>query len=112
MAEQASDATAIETLTDPDSWSLWINQATLWAEEFLFTEQTLIEVGLILFAALIAWPISHKLRDRFEELSHRDSKFVDCRGQCILVAHDCRGCLAGRRTQYCRLAGPKYSHPR
>lgn len=76
MAEAADEATAIEMLTDPESWSQWIGQASLWAEEFLFTEQTLIEVGLILFAALVAWPISHKLRDRFNELSHRDSKFA------------------------------------
>ncbi len=78
MAEEAIEETnaAIDTLTSPEAWSELLAQISIWAEEFLFTQQTLVELGLIALAALLAWPISHRLRDRFSQLSKRDSKFA------------------------------------
>lgn len=53
-----NDKAAIPDGIDSNMLSLWIQSAQTWANEYLLTRETLVEVALIAIAASIAWPLS------------------------------------------------------
>ena len=48
----------INELTDSSNWSRWFDTLTNWMVDHVFNTQTLLELGLILIAAALAWPIA------------------------------------------------------
>lgn len=66
------EKTIIDGLTDADVWSGWLEQVQSWVSVYLFTSETLIELGLIVLAASIAWPVSRLLQ---KKLLSRDNKY-------------------------------------
>jgi small-conductance mechanosensitive channel len=52
----------LDAFQDGSFWSRWSSEVMVWANENLFSFDTLIEISLILMAATIAWPISHSIR--------------------------------------------------
>ena len=70
MAEQLATAAT----GNDDFWSDWLEATQQWLADYLLTEETLIELGFITVAALIAWPIASSLRRRFSARFQRDSR--------------------------------------
>jgi small-conductance mechanosensitive channel len=63
-------------LADGNVWSSWIQAFQLWANEYLLTRQTLTEIGLIIIAASVAWPISIAVRNRMQAQGEKYEKYV------------------------------------
>jgi small-conductance mechanosensitive channel len=68
--------TILEYLSDGEVWSGWLNYVQTWAQENLFTFETLIELGLIAIAASLAWPISRALRKRLQQDDAKYERFA------------------------------------
>ena len=73
MAEPVSIANEI---TDAGFWSESFGRIWGWIETSLFSQDTLVELGIIAVAAMLAWPLSRKLKTTFEDYSKRDSHFA------------------------------------
>lgn len=65
----------LSEMSDPGLWASWAEQVRAWAESSLFTTATLIELSIILVAALIAWPIALRLEQQFEFILNRPSRY-------------------------------------
>ncbi len=63
-------------LSDAEVWSGWLSEGKSWLIENLFTYDTLIELGLIVIAASIAWPISRVLRNRLQQQGTKYDRFA------------------------------------
>lgn len=70
------EKTILEGLADEKVWAGWFSEAQLWANENLFTFDTLIELGLIALAASLAWPVSAALRNRLKPHGGKYDKFA------------------------------------
>lgn len=64
------------TLADPDTWSQWIADAEVWFRTTLASTDTLIEIGVIVAAAAIAWPLSAILRRKIKALGERHVRYA------------------------------------
>lgn len=73
---QATEPTPLNNLANPDTWSRLLADISEWANETLLTQATLIEIALIVLAAVVAWPVAKKFRDRFDYLQKRDSRYA------------------------------------
>jgi len=60
----SDDKASISDLIDGEIWSGWLHHIQYWVNEYLLTQDTLIEVTLIAIAASIAWPIAILFRKR------------------------------------------------
>jgi small-conductance mechanosensitive channel len=60
------DKTNIADIANIDTWSGWLNEISLWVNENLLSLDTLIELGLIFFAASAAWPVSIIVRKKIQ----------------------------------------------
>ncbi len=60
------DKTNIADIANFDTWSGWLNEISLWVNENLLSLDTLIELGLIFFAASAAWPVSIIVRKKIQ----------------------------------------------
>ncbi len=58
------EKTILGDLTNGDVWSGWLSEGQSWAIDNLFTTATLIELGMIVIAASLAWPISKVVRNK------------------------------------------------
>jgi len=56
----------ISDLADSNVWSGWLQSIEVWANEYLLTRETLLEIGLIALAASLAWPLSVFVRNRIK----------------------------------------------
>ena len=54
----------------------WLSEIQLWANEYLLTRDTLIELSLIIIAVAVAWPISIFVRKRMQERSKKDARYA------------------------------------
>ena len=54
----------------------WLSEIQLWANEYLLTRDTLIELSLILIAVAVAWPISIFVKKRMQERSKKDARYA------------------------------------
>lgn len=66
----------IEELRDVGIWSAWLGKLQVWADEYLLSTDTLVEVGLIAVAATIAWPASIYLRKRISALGEKHAGYA------------------------------------
>ncbi len=66
----------IDALRDGTLWSQWSTNITTWANENLFSTDTLIELSLIVIAATIAWPISIAVRKSIQKLGEKHVKYA------------------------------------
>lgn len=72
----ANDPRIIDELTDRTVWSNWLAEAkSLFATYFTSTDM-LIELGLIVLAAAIAWPISIYMRRGITTLGQRHARYA------------------------------------
>ena len=70
-----ADSTSIfSRLNDGQTWSDWSATLTAWFHTTLASKETLIELGLIAAAAVIAWLLTHSLRNQISEFGQRASK--------------------------------------
>ncbi|MGB5488256.1 MAG: mechanosensitive ion channel domain-containing protein [Lysobacterales bacterium] len=67
--------TVIEELGDGNLWSGWLHSMEMWANDYVLTSETLIEISLIIVAASIAWPISIFVRKQLQARSQKYAKF-------------------------------------
>ncbi len=65
MAESKSK---IETLSDSEYWSNLLNRVIEWVHTSLASTNTLIELGIIIAAAVIAWPLAGSLRQQLNKI--------------------------------------------
>lgn len=65
----------IDQLTDPASWSIWLESLRAWFSSDVFVIDTLICIGIIALAASIAWPISTRIQQKIDVLSERQARF-------------------------------------
>lgn len=56
-------------------WVDWIKDLQLWADTQLFTVATLIELSIIVLAALAAWPLAAQLEKKLEFLQQHQARF-------------------------------------
>lgn len=71
------DKTAlIDDLTDGGVWSRWLNELLAWANDYLASVDTLIELACIAAAAGIAWPASIYLRRKIIALSEKHVRYA------------------------------------
>lgn len=68
------DKTMGTDIIDGGVFSGWWHEIQLWANEYLLTFDTLIEIGLIIIAVAVAWPISIFVRKRMQERSKKDAR--------------------------------------
>ena len=59
---------------DGDVVSGWLSEIQLWANEYVLTRDTLIELSLIIIAIAVAWPISIFVRKRVQARSTKDAR--------------------------------------
>ena len=71
-----AEKTILQELADRETWSGWLNETLLWANENLLTFDTLFELGLIALAASLAWPISITLRNKIKQEAGRHERFA------------------------------------
>lgn len=69
------DETLATELGSSSFWLEWLDIVTVWAETYLFTTATLVEVLMIAAAALVAWPIALRLEKKFEFLNRHQARF-------------------------------------
>ena len=62
-------------LGDSSLWIGWFNELRTWAEAQLFTSATLIELSIILVAALLAWPIARQLEKTFQRQLQSETRY-------------------------------------
>lgn len=66
----------IDELTDPGFWSTFSTTVTDWVQTNVFTQSTLIELGIIVACALLAWPIAAQVSKRFAALAQKEYRFA------------------------------------
>ena len=70
----------VDTLGNARPWQQWSEQIAAWANENLFSYETVVELSLIVIAATIAWPISIYLRKSIQALGEKHAKYALLRG--------------------------------
>lgn len=70
------EKTILTDLADGEVWSDWIIELQLWANEYVISFDTVIELSLIVIAASLAWPVSIALRKRVEERGKKYERFA------------------------------------
>lgn len=68
--------TIIDELADGNLWSRLASQAQTWANEYLLTVDTLVELSLIVVAASVAWPLSIFVRRGVQALGEKHAQFA------------------------------------
>lgn len=66
----------IEKLSNSQFWSEWVTRSTSWFNNSLASKETLIELGLILAAAVIAWLLIKLLRPQIVEFGKGSSRYA------------------------------------
>jgi len=61
----------MEELLKPETISEYLSQARDWALENVLVMGTLLELGVVLTAASLAWLLAHPLRKKFDQLQQR-----------------------------------------
>lgn len=67
MIGDSAEASLLAQLTD---------SATDWLHSTVLVPATLVELGLVLAAMIVAWPLARTVRSRFEERSKRNQRFA------------------------------------
>lgn len=71
-----NEKTIITDLVNGNVWLGWIRQIQLWANEYLLSRETLIEISLIIIAASVAWPVSIFVRNKLQEQSQKYARYA------------------------------------
>jgi small-conductance mechanosensitive channel len=74
QTESGREEALIDELTDTNFWTKGFNEISDWTQANLFVPDTLIELGLIAAAALLAWPIARALSKQVQRLQRRETK--------------------------------------
>ena len=70
------DNTIIEGFVSGNMWSSWLSEMQLWANAYLLTRETLIELSLIVVAASLAWPLSVFVRRQLQVQAEKYAQFA------------------------------------
>jgi len=70
------DKTKIAGITNSDVLSGWLNEISLWFNENLLSLDTLIELGLILVVASVAWPVSIVFRKKIQAQGEKFARYA------------------------------------
>ncbi len=66
----------ISDLADSNAWSGWLQKTQFWANEFLLTRETFVEISLIAITASIAWPFAIILRKRMHAKGEKYARYA------------------------------------
>jgi len=72
----ADDNTMAEGIAGGNVWSNWLSEIELWANTYLLTRETLIELSLIVIAASLAWPLSVFVRNKLQVQGEKNAQFA------------------------------------
>ncbi len=73
---QQQQPTFLERLTDREAWNAWFAEAERWVTQTLATTDTLVQLGLVAFAAALAWLVSRRVRRAIENLGKRHARYA------------------------------------
>ncbi len=65
----------IDQLADPAIWAVWFDALESWFVTDFFVQDTLLCIGIIAFAATIAWPLATRIRRRIDTILERQARF-------------------------------------
>jgi len=68
--------TIIEDLSNNQMWSVLLTKISTWFSTTLASKEMLIELSLIVAAALVAWLVAKALRKQINSLGQRDTRFA------------------------------------
>lgn len=71
-----NEQSIVDALRDGKLWSQWSTDISAWANDNLFSSDTLIEISLIIIAATIAWPISIAVRKSIQKLGEKHVRYA------------------------------------
>ncbi len=72
----ADSKSIIEELTKEEYWSGWFSKAENWFSTTLASTDTLIELSVIIVAAIIAWPIANYLRKKINSIGANNTRYA------------------------------------
>jgi len=76
LAVTDDNNTPLTDMASGDFWSVWLSEISLWVNQYLLSRETLIEIGLIIIAASIAWPVSLFVRRGIQTQAEKYVRFA------------------------------------